>query len=82
MGVVEGHEVCLPDRILPSDIKAMSVSTPMLKELVETALRQADMVYKDIDNIERLKTNNIPLTDFILIKSHIDEDVVKNCGPS
>ena len=75
------HEVCLPDRLLPNEIRAISVSTPEIQTQLVTAFRQAGMVYTDAQGIERLQTNNIPLDDFILTKPYVDEDTVKNCGP-
>ncbi len=74
-----GHEIMIPDRILPGFIKAISVKSEMIKQQIIERMREENLVRVDRNGQESY--NGIPINEFILTKHYLTPQHVKRCSP-
>ena len=73
----DGHEVMLPDRVLPQQIKAIAVKTPKIKDQIIAHLRKKQLFQTDQSGQETF--NGIPIDEFIMTTKYVAPDYVKRC---
>jgi len=74
-----GHEIMIPDRILPVFIKAMSVKSERIKQEIIALMRAENLIKIGLDGQE--KYNGIPVNEFILTDHYLTPKHVKRCSP-
>ncbi len=72
-----GHEIMLPDRVLPQYIKAMSVKTQEIKDQIIAHLRQLGLVHQNLQG--QAIINGIPVDEFIHHNKRLTPEMVKSC---
>lgn len=72
------HEVMIPDRILPEEIRAMNVTTPEMREQLIAHFRKHDII--QIDSKGKETIHGVPIEDFILVEKRISPKIVNNCS--
>ncbi len=68
-----GHEIMLPDRVLPEHIKSMQVASEEIKQQIIDHLRKCNLIQ------EGETINGIPLDQFIRTDEHVTPELVQNC---
>lgn len=67
----------VPDRILPEEIKVMSVATEQLKQQIISHFRKCNLIQMDMEGKEKI--NGISVDEFIRTEELISLDHVKHC---
>jgi hypothetical protein len=75
----EEHEIMIPHRIFPQEIKAMSVKSPLQRDKIADHFRSCNLIQMNEQGKETI--NGIPLDEFLVVTTEITPDLVKNCSP-
>ena len=74
----DNHEVMIPGRILPEEIRAVNVKTQEMREQLVAHFKKHDIIQISAEGKETV--HGIPLDDFILVEKSISPKTVENCS--